>query len=101
MLTKDARSKIARSYFLGATPVEVSREYGIPAAHVIMIAKRYDLECYRQRAKHTAGGRKRMHIVPPPAAPAMPADNQSDRYTVERDGMRITLPMFSILRKAA
>lgn len=101
MLTKEERAKIARTYFLGEPVKEISREYGMPAAQILMIAKRYDAERYKQRAKHTTAGRKRLHIVPPPEAPEMPADLQADRYTVERDGMRITLPMISILRKAA
>lgn len=101
ILTKEEREKIARTYFLGVPVREVSEEYGMPAAQILMIAKRYDAERYKARPKTSTGGRKRLHIAPPPVAPVIPAEPQSDRYTVEHDGMRITLPMISILRKAA
>lgn len=99
MLSKDLRASIAKSYYLGLSPAFISHEYGIPAGHVIMIAKRHDQAMFEANRRRPPRPRRSVDIAR--IIETQSATSSPDRYYVERDGIRITLPMVSILRNRA
>lgn len=99
MLSKDLRASIAKSYYLGLSPTFISHEYGIPAGHVIMIAKRHDAAMFEANRRRTPRPRRTIESVRVNAVQTI--TNASDRYYVERLGIRVALPMVSILRERA
>jgi hypothetical protein len=99
MLPKDIRASIAKSYYLGLSPTFISREYGIPAGHVIMIAKRHDQAMFEANRRRPPRPRRSVDIAR--IIETQSATSSPDRYYVERLGIRVALPMVSILRERA
>lgn len=101
MLSREIKAQIARSYYLGIPPSCISRDHGIPAGHVIMIAKRHDLAMFEANRRRTPKPRREALRPVVRAAAPVSAEISEDRYYVVREGVRISLPMVSILRKRA
>ena len=95
-LNGDERAAIAKAYYAGCTPGELSSQYGIAPAHVSMIARRYDEDQYRakRRAYEKRAIEKTAAMEPPVPEPV--AAEPSPHHVVTINGMAISLPKISI-----
>jgi len=99
------KRQIARAYFAGANLKDLAEEYGISVQKVMTIAKWYDAQAYQARrlAKAMVEAPALQMPEPEPAErPAIETRPDGTRvYTVEREGIRISLPYVSILGELA
>lgn len=98
-LNGDERAAIAKAYYAGCTPAELSEQHGITTAHVMKIAMRYDEDRYRARRRTYAD----RFIAQPPSieAPKPESVEPSPHRVVTINGMSISLPKISIQAGAA
>lgn len=102
-LNGDERAAIAKAYYAGCTPGELSSQYGIAPAHVSMIARRYDEDQYRakRRAYEKRAIAKSPAIELPVPEPDPVVAEPSPHHVVTINGMAISLPKISIQAGAA
>lgn len=99
-LNGDERAAIAKAYYAGCTPGELSSQYGIAPAHVSMIARRYDEDQYRAKRrayeKRAIAKSPAIELPVPEPEPEPEQIEPSPHHVVTINGMAISLPEISI-----